>query len=232
MEIYYSDFHSPAITEMKLLNKILPVLRRLPFTISLVIILGLMALITNTHIRPLSLDWLNMLGFGAHDLWYLRLERLLTSAVVTQGGKGFWGALAMLACSVGLAEWLAGTPRTLLTFISVHIITLVIEAFLIGLAQPFNNQQALALFWVRDVGPSAGYFGCLGLACASLPHPWRWLSAGMILLILTTSLFLPASPGESVLVKISADIAHVLAFPLGFALTWIKPFRRIHLQEI
>jgi hypothetical protein len=216
---------------MKLFRNSISILQRLPFTISIVLIIGLMALITNTHIEPLSLEWLNILGFGAQDLWYLRLERLLTSAVVTQGGWGFWGALAMLACSVGLAEWLAGTRRALFTFIGVHLITLVIVALLISLAQPFNNQQALALFGVRDVGPSAGYFGCLGLACASLPPPWRWLSSGIVMAFLLMAIFLPASSSEIVLVKLLADLAHLLAFPLGFVSARLKLSHKPNLQE-
>ena len=216
---------------MKLLQKAFSILRRLPFTILLILVLVLIAFATSTHTQPLSIDWLNVLGFGPHDLWYLRLERLLTSAFVTQGGRGFWGALGMLAVSVGLAEWLAGTLRAVVTFFGVHICTLLIESLLIGLVQPFNNQQALALFMVRDVGPSAGYIGCLGLACAYLPTSWRWLGAGIIIGILTVALFIPAQAGEDKLVKFSADAAHVLAFPIGFASAWIKTDRTLNQQE-
>jgi hypothetical protein len=211
---------------MKFVRESLLIVQRLPFTIALVLLLVFMALVTETHIKPLTLDWLNMLGFGAHDLWYLRLERLFTSAVVTQGGRGFWGALGMLVFSVGLAEWLAGTRKALLTFIGVHLLTLVIEALLIGLAQPFNNGQVLALFGVRDVGPSAGYFGCLGLVCASLAHPWRWLSAGVIMAFLVGALILPTSGNEPDLTSLSANFAHLLAFPLGFASASLKLTRK------
>jgi hypothetical protein len=207
---------------MKFARESFSVVRRLPCTITLVLLLVFMALVTETHIKPLTLDWLNLLGFGAHDLWYLRLERLFTSAVVTQGGRGFWGALGMLAFSVGLAEWLAGTWKTLFTFIGVHLLTLVLEALLIGLAQPLNNEQALALFWVRDVGPSAGYFGCLGLACASLPHPWRWLSAGVVMALLIGGLIVPISGNALDLTSLSANFAHLLAFPMGFAFANLK----------
>ena len=205
------------------------ILRRLPFTIALVLLLIFMALVTETHIKPLTQDWLNLLGFGAHDLWYLRLERLFTSAVVTQGGRGFWGAIGMLAFSVGLAEWLAGTKKTLLTFIGVHLLTLVIEALLIGLAPSFNNGQALALFWVRDVGPSAGYFGCLGLACASLTQPWRWLSAGFVIAFLIGAIILSIlsnSGNATDLTSLSANIAHLMAFPLGFGSGSVKLTRK------
>jgi hypothetical protein len=211
---------------MKFVRESLLIVRRLPFTIAIVLLLVFMALVTETHVKPLTLDWLNVLGFGAHDLWYLRLERLFTSAVVTQGGRGFWGALGMLAFSVGLAEWLAGTWKTLLTFIGIHLLTLVVEALLIGLAQPFNNGQVLALFWVRDVGPSAGYFGCLGLACASISPPWRWLSAGVIMAFLVGAFILPTSGNEPDLTSLSANFAHLLAFPMGFASASLKLTRK------
>jgi hypothetical protein len=110
------------------------------------------------------------------------------------------------------------------------LITLVIEALLIGLARPFNNQQVLALFWVRDVGPSAGYFGCLGLACARLSFPWRWVSTGIVIVLLFGAFFFPASSSEVGFVKISADFAHLLAFPLGFASAWLKPGQKPDLR--
>ncbi|NJC95748.1 MAG: hypothetical protein C3F07_08660 [Anaerolineales bacterium] len=72
----------------------------------------------------------------------------------------------------------------------------------------------------RDVGPSAGYFACLGLVSAKLKRPWNLISGGVLLLIFLTVLLLPPQAGEDARIKFSADLAHLMAFPLG----WISLF--------
>lgn len=173
-------------------------------------------MITQTHIGTLSEAWLGNLGFASNDLWEWRLERLLTSALVTQGGRVFWEVTVIVALTVGLAEWLAGTRRTLFTFWGVHLATLIIESIAIRSLQFWSNATLEAYALARDVGPSAGYFGCLGLACSRLPGYWRWLSSSAILLGLVIACFLPAKPGEVQEIKLLADLAHLMAFPLGW----------------
>jgi hypothetical protein len=69
---------------------------------------------------------------------------------------------------------------------------------------------------VRDVGPSAGFFGCLGLVSERLPGKWRWISGGLIWSALIATAFLAPQPGESAVVKLWADLAHIIAFTLGW----------------
>jgi hypothetical protein len=193
------------------------VIRRLPFTLMMLAVLVLVALLTETHNAALSEVWLACLGFAPNDLWLLRFERLVTSAVVTYGGKVFWEALCMTLLSVGLAEWLAGTRRAVLTFWGVHLLVLLIESLLLALPlRLWAGVTGEAVSLVRDVGPSAGYFACLGLACACFPGRWRWISLALILGGLIFAFFLPPGAGEAELVKVFADIAHLLAFPLGW----------------
>jgi cobalamin biosynthesis protein CobD/CbiB len=68
----------------------------------------------------------------------------------------------------------------------------------------------------RDVGPSAGYFACLGLVSARLKRPWNWISGSILLLAFAIAIFMPPTTGESAKLKFSADLAHLLAFPLGW----------------
>jgi hypothetical protein len=56
--------------------------------------------------------WASLTGFAPNDLWYGRLERLFTSAVVTSGGVVFWEALFFVAFAVGSAEWMVGWKHT------------------------------------------------------------------------------------------------------------------------
>jgi hypothetical protein len=196
-------------------------IRRIPFTLSMVILLLLVAWGTHSFFQELAEIWVSQLGFAPRDLWFFRWERLILSALVTSGGSIFWFTLGMVAFTSGVAEWVTGTLRAALTFWGVHLVTLVLESllFLLPLHQ-ISFIQERALFFSRDVGPSAGYMGSLGLITTFLPKPWRWVAFGAILIFLIVSLFLPPRPGEIQAVKLSADMAHLIAFPLG----WMSAF--------
>lgn len=202
--------------------------RCLPVTLGHLLGIGAAGLATRSVNGRLHPHWLERLGFAAADLWLGRLERLLTSALVTHGDGVFWEALGMTAVSLGLAEWLAGWRRALATFWGVHLATLLFESWL--LASPLGRwfgAEAHDLAEGRDVGPSAGYFGSLGLAAGRLPGRWRWIGGVAGLGVLAAALFLPPRSGESRAVKRFADLAHLLAFPLGWAsASFGKPGRR------
>lgn len=192
-------------------------IRRFPFTLLMLIVLGITAVFTNTHLSTLTKDWLARLGYSPSDLWLLNWERLFTSALVTFGKSVFWQAAGMIALAVGTAEWLAGTKRTAVTFWGVHITTLLSESLLVALPLHLSgNTTGTALILARDVGPSAGYFGCLGLASRRLPRPWQWLSGTAVLAGLIWTLFQSPKAGQGTAVKLAADLAHLIAFPLGW----------------
>jgi hypothetical protein len=129
----------------------------------------LTALITNTYFDQINHHWLNHTGFAPNDLWYGNIERMFTSALVTSGGVVFWEALFFVIFAVGLAEWLTGWKRTAATFWGVHLLALVLLSLIISLGihqlRDFGLEAAEV---ARDVGPSAGYFACLGLVSAQL----------------------------------------------------------------
>lgn len=70
------------------------ILRRLPFTILILSLLFLTALLTSSHTQQLTQTWMNRLGFAPVDLLALDLVRLFTSAITTSGGIVFWQACA------------------------------------------------------------------------------------------------------------------------------------------
>lgn len=192
------------------------ILRRFPFTLTMVTLLVLIAIWTHTHASAISVEWMDRLGFAPLDLLALNLGRLVTSALVTSGGWVFWEALGMVTFTVGLSEWMTGSRCAVLNFWGVHVSTLLIESLAVTLPMhwfgtTFGSLVALS----RDVGPSAGYFGALGLVSAHLKYPWNLVSGGMIFIALEFAL-LHISGNNTLGLEISADIAHVIAFPLGW----------------
>ena len=192
-------------------------LRRFPFTLLMLVVLGVTAVFTNTHLSTLTKGWLERLGYAPRDLWLFNWERLITSALVTFGQRVFWLAMGMITLAVGAAEWLTGTKRTAVTFWGIHLTTLLSESLLIALPLHLSGSAiGTALILARDVGPSAGYFGCLGLASRRLPRPWSWLSGTAVLVALIIALFQAPRVGQGTAVKLAADLAHLIAFPLGW----------------
>ena len=192
------------------------ILQRFPFTLTMLALLGLTAIWTGTHTAAISANWLDCLGFAPIDLLALDLGRLFTSALVTSGGLVFWEALAMVAFAVGLSEWLTGTRRAALTFWGVHLSTLIFESLVVALPMHWIGMSLGSLVALsRDVGPSAGYFGALGLVSAHLRYPWNLISGGVIFIGLQIVL-LHVSGGNNLGMEVSADLAHLIAFPLGW----------------
>jgi hypothetical protein len=198
-------------------------LRRFPFTLCMLLGLIVAAMVTNTHFAQITDQWLDRTGFAPADLVFFRFERLFTSALVTVGGTVFWEALVMVIFCVGIAEWMVGWKRTALTFWGVHLLALLLLSLIVYLS--LDQLQALGMEsseLVRDVGPSAGYFACLGLVSSRLKRPWNWASGAILLAIFVVVLFMPAASGEDAGLKLSADLAHLLAVPLGWLSSLVK----------
>ena len=207
-------------------NKFRIALSRLPFTLTMLTLLVIAALMTNTTFQTITHHWLNRTGFAPNDLWYGRIERMFSSALVTSGGIVFWEALFFVAFAVGLAEWMTGSRRTAATFWGVHLLALILLSFIISMwlhqLRDFGLEAAEV---ARDVGPSAGYFACLGLVSAQFKRPWNWISGGVLFAVFVINLFMPAAVGENAEIKVSADLAHLLAFPLGWFSSLIRQER-------
>ncbi|HSB65590.1 MAG TPA: rhomboid family intramembrane serine protease [Anaerolineales bacterium] len=197
-------------------------IRRIPFTICMVAILIVVAWATHSYFQELARNWIERLGFAPNDFWLFRWERLVLSALVTQGGLTFWFAVVATAVTSGLAEWKSGTLRTFVAFWGVHLGALMLESalFLLPLHR-LGFPAARAAFFSRNVGPSAGYMGLLGYLATFLPKRWRWLAFSTILVGLLIVLFIPPRPGQTLAIKLADDMAHLIAFPLGWLTAYL-----------
>jgi membrane associated rhomboid family serine protease len=201
------------------MNRIAFVLKRFPFTIAMVVIVGGIGFATATHLERLEPGLMKRFGFAAIHLPKGDLVRIFTSAFLTVGGWSFYRSLTMLALSLGLAEYRSGTWRTMVAFWGVHLATLGLVSLLLAFPlYQFDVVWRKLLAAEHDVGPSAGYYGCLGYVCQKWPGKQRaWLYAivgGMLIVRLAWSALSPRVPHA----QIGADIGHLVAFPLGIAL--------------
>ncbi len=206
-----------------------PFWQRLPFAILMVVFLVAFGVTTESHAGPLAAAFRRAFGSSLQTTIDGDFVRLFTSLFLTAGGWRFFASALMLGLGVGWAERLAGTIRAITVFLSVHIITLMIIYF--GLILPSAASHFANAEWLvdaRDVGPSAGYYGCLGSELGRLNSKWRWTIVAVISLVLLARLIISSGAIHEHPHQVIGDVAHVIAFPLGLALAAVRidPFVR------
>ncbi|MHB8685531.1 MAG: hypothetical protein ACYC9X_14540 [Dehalococcoidia bacterium] len=190
---------------------------RVPFTLLMLAALGVRAWRTDSGAADLPQRVLQRVGFAPRDLLSFSWRRLISSALFTHGRMEFWVAVVMVVAAVGILEWSGGTIVAAVTFWGVHVVTLLVESLFVALPLKLAGAGIGArLSDVRDVGPSAGYVGALGLLCALLPRPWRNVAAAVVVVGLVYVVFAPDEHAVTNAARLSADIAHFIAFPLGW----------------
>ncbi len=199
-------------------------LRECRFTILMLAALVVAGVYGRTHVGPLDAQLHDQMGFSARHLWEGELHRLFTSLFFTAGGGRFYASLFMFTLSVGWVEWVHGTRCAALTFLGVHLITQLLLALAVAWPLVLLGYGHGRLLWeARDVGPSAGYYGCLGLAVASVsvgrPRVVASIIFGVLLLRAACSAACLPAQGQ----VLSADLAHLVAFSCGMLLTRLCP---------
>ncbi len=196
----------------------MPLLSLPPFTLLLLTVVSCAGVYSGSHVGATNNQVHQVAGYSIRLLIEGELQRAVTSLFITEGGWRFYSSILMLAVCVGFVEVTRGTSRALLTFFSVHFATLLVLACIVlsvlALGPTFPGDL---LLHARDVGPSAGYYGCLGLAITS----WKPFLRAPIISIVLILLILRAACSFAVLPEhvqvLEADLAHLIAFPLGIA---------------
>jgi hypothetical protein len=204
------------------------VLPRIPFTLCMLATLVAAGLYGGSHVGPLDHEVHRAVGYSTQLVFEGHWQRVMTSLLFTAGGWHFYASLLMLAACVGWVEYHNGVLLVVAVFLGIHLLTLLLEGFAIALplaAAGLNHGEML--FRARDVGPSAGYYGCLGFAVATSTVKWRPRIASLLLGLLFLRLTWSAYHLHSEGVALSADMAHVVSFPLGLlAGRWLSGFQQ------
>ncbi|MDB4664654.1 rhomboid family intramembrane serine protease [bacterium] len=196
-------------------------LHRYRFTTAATVVLLGFALCSESSWQPLDETWRDWIGFAPTNLLDFQWQRLLTSLLLTAGGWRFAASLVMLAACVGLTERCYGTPATIKLFLTSHLLVLItISVTVLVLATNVSSPSILALAKGRDIGPSAGYYGCLGAILMSSQSLGKRLCILCVLSILLVRLTISTAGLPEDASVVSADIAHLLALPLGGFLAW------------
>lgn len=154
--------------------EVLRQLGRFPFTGAVVIVLGVVAILTGTHITPLShLPWFDDVATGLPAIRNGRWWTVATSPWFAVHPLRLLVALPLTAVAVGWAEATFGTLRAAALFVAGHLAGVLGTAATIALVSARGNAWATELSTELVAGPSAGALVCLIFAAATLSSPWR-----------------------------------------------------------
>lgn len=186
-------------------------LRRVPFTVALLGLILVCALVTGTHRRATDGSaLLHQVGYGLPALREGRPWTLLTGIFFGLFPLMLVGIAWIVALFVGAYEFRSGTRRAAIVF----FVTQIGGAFLAAVAVVWpltatGWSWARHLAAARDVGASAGAYGCAAALTASLPRNLRTPARVALLVFLALQL--------AVTHRIW-DIEHLLAAFLGLGL--------------
>ena len=189
---------------------------RYPLTLLLASLLVAVGLTSQSINHNLDVEWCRDWGSSPALLVGGHWHRLLTAILFTAGGDKFLASFVMLLLCVGAAERQFGTIRAAVVFLGTHIATLLLMLLIISETQRAGFTWGHSLYHACDVGPSAGYYGCLGWVVASCKPRLRYLLFAGIMAYLTARIYWSAQGMPATVQTCSADLAHLLAFPIGF----------------
>ncbi|MEJ2721387.1 MAG: hypothetical protein P8181_09635 [bacterium] len=183
--------------------------RRLPFTVAIIVAMFATAAVTDTLSHPISPSLLARWGFDVDNLRTGHLLPIVLSPFQVLRPYMALSIAAILLLFVGACEYRLGTRRTLIVFWIGHIGGLVLATLLLwGLGElGFSWAERLALH--KDVGASNGAMAAAGALVVFLPNRFR---SGSYLMILAY-LLLALGFGPRVW-----DFEHIIAFHIGLGI--------------
>ncbi len=196
-------------------------IRRFPTTLALTGVVVAVGAITSRHSAAHHQETLRRIGI---DLDLLRLNHLWALPVATfvPSSPGLrWHMLLLVAGSLALLEYRAGSLRALITFLLTDWISSPLTVLALWCLAHLGSTQALQTLHIPDAGSSAAAHGALGAAFALLPDRWSvtalcgFFAYGVVALSFQ---------------RIDAALAHLLASVIGATIGWV--FWRPHVSAV
>ncbi|MBB5958075.1 hypothetical protein FHS29_004683 [Saccharothrix tamanrassetensis] len=185
------------------------VLRRLPFTVSVVVVMLVVgvasgALWTDAVDEP----WYPEVAFGVPSLAEGRWWTPVTGSFLAIVPAAYVPMTGTFALFVGLAEWRLGTRFTAVVAVVGQLGAVLLGALLLVLLRWTGWDWAERTAGALDVGFSAGALWVAALLSASVPPPWRLrVRLGLAVYAVGSFAFLGSL----------ADVEHLVAVVAGLA---------------
>lgn len=193
--------------------------RRFPFTICLLSAVSLAAGLAHFFPGSIPADWSESYGFAPRHFASGDLLRLITSVFLTHDGLHFAFAVTMISFVVAWAERNLGTSIAICIFALSHLTSMLVFAIGVGALQSTSVRQSVsALYDFHDVGPSAGYYGCLGAVLVAAHLTYKRVVAVGLIAFLMLRIFISAKFASQSHALLSADLVHLLAALVGMSL--------------
>lgn len=171
---------------------------------------------SNNILHP---DNVSNLGLAPRHLVSGELLRVITSVVLTHDLRHLTAAVVMIFLAVGWCERTLGSKIVLCTFGLSHLTSVLIFAVGVGMLHWMQLGQTIStLYSLHDVGPSAGYYGCLSrtILASNLRNQKTWIICLFALLGVRTLVSLVQMPSSQI--TLSADLVHVVSASVGVVL--------------
>ena len=151
----------------------LNLVRRLPFTIVLVTVLGTIGALSATVWRDDHLQIKRSVGVDLHVLAHVRIDHLLLSPFYQSSVGIDWRMLLAIALIVGALEYIVGSLRAAVTFVASDIATSIAAVLLLAAMGAGGWQYAHTAARTADSGASVGMLACSGALAVLLPARLR-----------------------------------------------------------
>lgn len=190
-------------------------LRRLPFTVALLLTILLVGILADAFGAPaVQAAWFPHVGFGASSLTGGRWWAVVSSAFVLGAPLAYLIALPPALVAIGWGEWRFGSLRAAGLFFAGQVVGCLAAAGIILALQPTEWSWAQHLAAEITSGPFSGALAVLVLTIATLRAPWR-LRARLALVVTITILFLYLGR--------LADLQNVIVVLAALAITGVLP---------
>ena len=190
-------------------SRALAAVGRAPATAVYLVVLGATTLALATSSDRTVLHLLLGASTNLRNMTTHPLRVLIASAFWVESTAWFWPMVVLVAAVMGVAEWVLGLRRTLVTFAVGHVGATVLTVGAIGVgvdAGLLPRHLAYAL----DVGPSYGLAALGGVLVTRLSRPWqRCVGAAGLLGGLALALVIDGD---------FTDAGHLLAAAIGLLL--------------
>jgi phosphatidylglycerol lysyltransferase len=205
-------------------NRVVALLRRVPYTTGVVVAMIVVGLATTAFWRDLSNTvWWDRLAYGLPALRDGRVWTPITGSLLAEIPTQYIPIGAVVIFGIGLCEWRLGTRTAALASIGGQLFGVLGAALLLWLLSQTSWAWADARAGDLDVGFSAGALCCLTVVAFNLKAPWR----GRFLVVIFAYCLV-----NLLYVGLIWDVEHLLAALLGLAIGWRMAPRTVEVRAL